>query len=130
MTFGQVEVITSVQRRRRWPRAEKERLVSLCLEPGASASDIARSAGIHVSQLFRWRRQFCERTVAEPAFLPVSLAGSSPMLERRPEAPDGPPGTAACPPIEILLSTGDLVRVPDGVDERALRLVVATLRTR
>lgn len=45
MTMSRVEVITSVERRRRWPRAEKERLVALALEPGASASEIARSAG-------------------------------------------------------------------------------------
>jgi transposase-like protein len=32
-----VEVITSVQRRRRWSRAEKERIVAAALEPGAVA---------------------------------------------------------------------------------------------
>lgn len=130
MTPGQVEVITSVQRRRRWPRVEKERLVSLCLEPGASASEIARSAGVHVSQLFRWRRQLCERTVVAPAFLPVSVAGSSSMSDGRVEVPAGPPGPVAGTPIEILLSSGDLVRVPGGVDERSLRLVIAALRAR
>jgi len=50
-----VEVITSVQRRRRWSRAEKERIVAATMEPGAVASEIARAAGIHTSQLFRWR---------------------------------------------------------------------------
>ncbi|NKM21043.1 transposase [Rhizobium laguerreae] len=40
-------------RRRRWSREDKERLVAACLEPGAVLSEIARSAGIHVSQLFR-----------------------------------------------------------------------------
>lgn len=34
MTLSRVEVITSVERRRRWPQAEKERLVALALEPG------------------------------------------------------------------------------------------------
>jgi transposase len=61
MTLSRVEVITSVERRRRWPRADKERLVALALEPGASASEIARSAGVHVSQLFRWRKQLLDR---------------------------------------------------------------------
>jgi transposase len=56
-----VEVITSVQRRRRWSRAEKERIVAATMEPGAVASEIARAAGIHTSQLFRWRQQLCER---------------------------------------------------------------------
>ena len=35
MTKQQVDVITSVQRRRRWSRAEKERIVAAALEPGA-----------------------------------------------------------------------------------------------
>jgi transposase len=57
MTKTQVEVITSVQRRRRWSRAEKERIVAAALEPGAVASEVAREAGIHTSQLFRWRQR-------------------------------------------------------------------------
>ena len=61
MTSSQVEVITSVQCRRRWTAAEKERLVAASLEPGAVASEIARDAGIYPSQLFGWRRQLCQR---------------------------------------------------------------------
>jgi transposase len=52
MTHASVEVITSVQRRRYWSRAEKERLVAASLEPGAIASAIGRKSGIHISQLF------------------------------------------------------------------------------
>ena len=48
----QVEVIRSAERRHRWSRAEKERLIAACFEPGATASQVARSAGIHASQLF------------------------------------------------------------------------------
>ena len=55
----QVEVITSIQRRRRWTAAEKERLVTACLEPGAVISAITRQAGVHPSQLYGWRRQLC-----------------------------------------------------------------------
>ena len=36
MTKTQVEVITSVQRRRTWSRAEKERIVAAAMEPGAA----------------------------------------------------------------------------------------------
>ena len=53
MTRAQVEVITSVPRRRRWSRAEKERIVAAALEPGAIASEVARVADIQASQLFR-----------------------------------------------------------------------------
>ena len=60
MTKQHIEVITSVERRRRWSREEKEGLVAACLEPGASVSEIARSAGIHSGQLFRWRKELCQ----------------------------------------------------------------------
>jgi transposase-like protein len=49
VTKTQVEVITSVERRRRWSSAEKERLVAASLEPGAVVSALAREAGLHPS---------------------------------------------------------------------------------
>ena len=70
MTKSQVEVITSVQRRRRWSREEKERIVGAALEPGAVASEVARAAGIHTSQLFRWRQQLCDRA---PGLAPLQF---------------------------------------------------------
>jgi transposase len=59
MTKTQVEVITSVERRRRWSRAEKERIVAAAMEHGAVASAVAHEAGIHASQLDRWRQEQC-----------------------------------------------------------------------
>ena len=61
MSDGQIEVITSVERRRRWSVAEKERLVAALFEAGASVSALARSVGIRPSQLYGWRRQLCRR---------------------------------------------------------------------
>ena len=46
MTNQRVEIITSVQRRRRWSAAEKAQLVASSLEPGSSVSANAREAGI------------------------------------------------------------------------------------
>src|SRR5262249_11975823 len=74
MTKTQVEVITSVQRRRRWSRAEKEQIVAAALEPGAVASEVARGAGIHTSELSRWRKQLCEGAQMPAAFNPVAIA--------------------------------------------------------
>ncbi len=45
MTKQHIEVITSVERRRRWSRSDKERLVAACLELGASVSEIASAMG-------------------------------------------------------------------------------------
>lgn len=59
-SFSRVEVITSVQRRRRWSTAEKVRLVEEALQPGMSVSFVARQAGISPSQLFAWKRRMLE----------------------------------------------------------------------
>ena len=72
MTNGRVEVITSVERRRRWSSAEKQQLVSASLEPGASVSAVARSAGIQPGQLYGWRRQLGVRP--RIGFAPVRIA--------------------------------------------------------
>ena len=45
MTLPSVEVITSVERRGRWSREEKERLVAASFEAGVTSSKIASSAG-------------------------------------------------------------------------------------
>lgn len=55
-----VEVITSVQRRRRWVPAEKKAMVEETYEPGHSVSYVARKHGISPSQLFSWKRKMEE----------------------------------------------------------------------
>ena len=51
-----IEVITSVQRRRRWSLAEKIRIVQECEQPGMSVSYVARKYDLAPNMLFRWRR--------------------------------------------------------------------------
>ena len=51
-----VEVITSVQRRRRWTASEKVRMVEETFEPGMTVSLVARRRGVAANQLFTWRR--------------------------------------------------------------------------
>ncbi|MQX09101.1 IS66 family insertion sequence hypothetical protein [Sinorhizobium fredii] len=82
-------MITSVERRRGWSREEKERLVAATLEPGASVSEIAHSAGIHVSQRFRWRKELCQISApSAPQLVPVEVVEALPApaipAERQP----------------------------------------------
>jgi len=51
-----VEVVTSVQRRRRWTPHEKRAIVEETYQPGVSVSYIARKHGIPPNQVFYWRR--------------------------------------------------------------------------
>jgi transposase len=55
-----VEVITSVQRRRRWSTAEKVCLVEEAMQPGSSVSFVARRYGLSPSLLFTWKRRMLE----------------------------------------------------------------------
>ena len=59
-TFDRVEVITSVQRRRRWSTVEKVRLVEEAMQPGMSVSYVARRNGVSPSLLFSWKRRMLE----------------------------------------------------------------------
>jgi transposase-like protein len=52
----QVDIITSVQRRRRWTASEKVRIVEETFEPGMTVSLVARRHGVAPNQLFTWRR--------------------------------------------------------------------------
>jgi len=123
MTKTPVEVITSVQRRRRWSQGEKERIVAAALEPGAVASEVARAAGIHASQLFRWRQQLCERTPPSTTFHPVAVVPES--------------GEAAPPPrltssdlagvIEIEFATGGRMRISGAVEAATVSALVRAL---
>jgi transposase len=59
-----VEVITSVQRRRRWTPEEKIRMVEETYLPGNSVSLVARQHGIASNQLFTWRRLMAQGALA------------------------------------------------------------------
>ncbi len=52
-----IEVITSIQRRRKWTPAEKKQMVEESYQPGTSLSYVARKYAISPSQLFTWRQQ-------------------------------------------------------------------------
>ena len=116
MSNTAIEVITSVQRRRRWSAAEKERLVAGALEPGASVSAVARTAGIHPSQLYGWRRQLCPRPQLAPQFAAVRVAAD--------------PGSAVQPGrgmIEVEFASGSRMRITGAVDAPTVAALMTAL---
>ena len=123
MTKTQVEVITSVERRRRWSRAEKERIVAAALEPGAVASEIARAAGIHTSQLFRWRRQLCERARPPAPFNPVAIAPASEAALPSPAPTSERVGST----VEIEFADGSRMRMTGAVEPSAVAALITAL---
>ncbi len=113
MTKATVEVITSVQRRRRWSSAEKEELVAASLEEGANVSALARGAGIHPSQLYGWRRQMCSRRKDPTGFAAVRVVD--------------PTALAAPGLMEIEFASGTRMRITGAVDPAALTAAVAAV---
>ena len=133
MTMVRGEIITALERRRRWSREEKEQLVAASLEPGVTVSEIARSTGMHASQLFRWRKELCQRLdTSEPQFLPVRIVPELTAFSTN-EPVQAPRRRAGRPrkrsPIEIEIG-GCRVRVDPDVDPLALRRVLDVLVSR
>ena len=120
MTMARVEVITSVQRRRRWSMKDKEHIVAAALEPGAVASEIARRAGIHTSQLLRWRRQLCGPSQPTPAFAAVALVPEP--VPTPASLPISPAGV-----IDIEFAAGARVRIAGVVDPATVSAVIGAL---
>jgi transposase len=82
--MGPIEVITSVQRRRRWSPEEKRAILEEAGLPGNSFSAVARKYGVDPNQLFHWRKLMREGTlVAVGAVEHVVPASEAKQLKAR-----------------------------------------------
>jgi transposase len=116
MTKTQVEATPSLRPRRRWSKADKERIVAAAMEPGAIVSAVAREAGIQASQLFRWRQQ---------------LRGAPRFASLTVEMPTGAAPIAVSPlrpgVIEVEFATGVRLRICGPVETPIVSAVVQAL---
>jgi len=55
-----MEIITGVERRRRWRHEEKLRIVAEAEQPGACFAEVARRHDVRRTLLWTWRRQVRE----------------------------------------------------------------------
>jgi transposase len=129
-----MEIITGVERRRRWSLEEKLRIVAETEQLGIGIAEIARRYEISRGLLWNWRSQVRRgvlRPEPPPVFLPVQTIGApakgkgaghlEPSSTRRPEqVPDGK--------IEITLPDGTSLRVGHDVGLVTLRRVMSVLR--
>jgi transposase len=122
-----VEVITSVERRRRWSREAKLRIVAESAQPGRTASQVARDHGIAPGQLFIWRRQLLSEAIASgvgsDGFMPVAI-----QQESAAALPSSVTGGER--PIEIRLPNGVVIGVGRDVEVEPLRRVLTALAGR
>jgi len=127
-----MEIITGVERRRRWRVEDKLRILAEAEEPGMSFSEVARRHEVSRGLLQAWRRQFQDGLLAErsmPMFVPLQLAngGSTPAMSVAPGGSTPRRNSKRAGLMEIDLGGGRLVRVDRDVDAAALRRVIEAL---
>ena len=135
-----MEIITGVERRRRWRSEDKLRIVAEAEQAGACFAEVARRHDVSRALLWAWRRQTRESAQHSgvDGFLPVQVvsapsgvtavvatdrASDRPDRGARRAAGSGPAGL-----IEIALPDGTMVRVGRDVGAAALRRVLGVLR--
>ena len=132
-----------VERRRRWTPEQKAALVAEVEAEGGQVSEVARRHGISASLLYNWRSAWkaAALTVRGTALQPAEFVQLGVITDASAESPTAPLAmSAVCPRgaglalaerigvIEIDLPGGVRVRVDSGVNEKALRRVLSTLR--
>jgi transposase len=130
-----MEIITGVERRRRWSLEEKLRIVAETEQPGSGIAEIARRYEISRGLLWNWRsevRRGVLRPELPPSFLPVQMisepvTGSS-MKHVASSSAIGADPAASGGTIEIILPDGTSVKVGPDVGLVTLRRVMSVLR--
>jgi transposase len=121
------EILTGVERRRRWSDAEKLRIVMEAAADGAFVADVARRHDITRQHIYQWRREL--RSNGQPLighsnFVAVELTGRDESREI--VGPTEVPGAVSAHHVEIMLRNGRSLRVtadvPDKVLDRLIRL--------
>ena len=133
-----MEIITGVERRRRWRLEDKLRIVAEAERPGARFAAVAQRYEVSRGLLWTWRNQVRRGAlVAEPpsSFVPVRVVADLPApapngaaAPARPAPPRRVEAAAVAGRIEIALPDGTVIRVGEEVGLAALRRVVAALR--
>jgi transposase len=118
--MARVEVITGLERRRRWSEEQKRAIVAESLAPGAIISEVARRADVCPGQIYRWRQEF--RTVVD-GFAQVLIAPPDPA----PEAGDGAIGGE--PAIEVAFAGKVRIRIKGFPEAITRRLPVGEVQT-
>jgi transposase len=122
------DVLTGVERRRRWSVEQKLRIVAAADVEGVNLSDVARRYDITRQHIYQWRRDLRSKgppSGERPVFLPVDLIGDAVRRESAGAGAEARRGHA----VEIGLRDGRSLRVaaevPEATLHRLIRIVEA-----
>jgi len=125
-----MEIITGIERRRRWRLEEKLRIVAETEEPGASFLAVARRHEVSRGLLWNWRQQVRRGDLVPepmPVFVPVQIMPDAPLALAYPH-PAPAPVQAEDTRVEIMLPDGTCVRVGADVGLASLCRIMAAVR--
>jgi len=129
-----MEIITGVERRRRWSVEEKLGIVAETEQPGSGIAEIARRYEISRGLLWNWRSQVRRgvlRPEPPPVFLPVrTISDPAAGNDAKHAAPLATAGAERVSggKIEITLPDGTSVKIGHDVGLATLRRVMTVLR--
>jgi len=131
-----IDIRVGVERRRRWGREDKLRIVRESLAPNAVVTTVARRHEISTGLLYTWRRQALDGLLQ--GFAPVQIAADSgtavPLALNAQDKPTAPANQLEAARwrglIEVVWPNGIVVRMDASVDDRALRCVLTALEAR
>ncbi len=124
-----MEILTGVERRRRWSSEEKLQILREASAPGSSVGAVARRHDISRSQIYQWRRAFRSgrlrsESLAVVDFLPVEVCSD-------PE--DEAPSVDETPSADIMISIefrhGRTLRLPTTLPCHEIRRLVAAVES-
>jgi transposase len=95
--MGQVQIISGVERRRRWSDEQKQAIVAAAFAPGAVVTEVARQADVNSGQIYRWRRDL---QMSPPGFAEVVVSS---VVD---------PSDISASVIDVALNDGTHVQIP------------------
>ena len=110
--MAQMQLITGIDRRRRWSDEQKRAIVAAAFAPGAVVTEVARRADINSGQIYRWRQ---ELRVGSSGFAEVvvsPISGSSDI---------------SASVIDVALSDGGRVHIPASIPPELAAAVITAL---
>lgn len=120
-SMGRMTLITGAERRRRWGKEDRARILAAIEEPGAVVAEVARAADVCTSLVYKWRRE------ARSAAPKNDVSGfASVVVEAPMAAPPSLPSTTNSEPGVIVVDMRD-ARVRIAADAPTA-VIAATLK--
>ena len=122
--MARVEILSGIERRRRWSSVQKLEIVRASLEPGAVIAEVARQFDVTRQQVCQWRSAFRAGSLSRmaagvPTFVEVDLRDEPGELVGD--------GRQAMETVEIRLRGGRVLVVPTTIEGRRLRGLIRTV---